>query len=136
MPKSGQVSDENFLRFLFGMKAVDAKQRYKMTWVPDKEDNNKYYHYLKVVPRDPRDKQDFNEARLVLWSNTMLPRQLWYLQPNGNEIRWDFPQVKLNANIPLLNFQQPDTPAGWRVERVQQRAAVPIQPTVIRNQKP
>ena len=66
MPKNGQIGDENFLSFLFGMKAKDAKERYLMTWVPDTQHNNKFYHYLPVQPRDPRDKTDFSEARLTL----------------------------------------------------------------------
>ena len=137
MPKLNQVSDESFLGFLFGMKAVDAKQRYQMTWVPDTQHNNKFYHYLRVLPKDARDKADFTEARLTLSANTMLPRQIWYHQPNGNEITWNFKEVRPNVNIPLTAFQ-PDTPAGWRMERAPQRnAAAPApQQRVIRNQNP
>src|SRR5438552_333604 len=33
--KEGQVSDENFLSFMFGMKAEDAKKRYALQISPD-----------------------------------------------------------------------------------------------------
>ena len=45
--KSGQVSDDNFLSFLFGMKAEDAKQRYDLKLT--KEDEN--WIYLEILPR-------------------------------------------------------------------------------------
>ena len=53
-PKPGQVVEDNFLAFLFGMKADDAKKRYKLTLLqPPKGDV--WYHYVDVEPRDNAD---------------------------------------------------------------------------------
>jgi TIGR03009 family protein len=125
--KNGQaVVDDSVLSLLFGqMKAADAKARYQMTWVPDPKDNNKYYHYIQILPVTPADKADFTEARLVLMSKDFMPKQVWYHQPNGNEIQWDFPTIDVNTKIPPQTFAPPQQlpTKEWRVERVQQPPA-------------
>jgi len=73
-PKPGQVADHNFLSFVFGMKAEEAKRRYELRLVGDGQD--KFYHYIEIVARFPADKADFEKARLVLTQNTLLPRML------------------------------------------------------------
>jgi TIGR03009 family protein len=127
-PKAGQPAmEDNILALLFGMKAAQAQQRYEMKWVPDTQNNNKFYHYLQILPRHPPDKADFTEARLVLTSNGFLPRQVWYHQPNGNEITWDFEKVDVTTPIPLTTFAPPTARPdnSWRVERLPQQGAVP-----------
>lgn len=112
--KAGQSNQDNFIPLLQGMKAQDAKARYDLTLV--KED--KLYIYIKIVPRLPEDKADFREARLVLWSQTLLPRELRFVAPNGNENIWDIP--KIEANPRTLNrtvFTAPKLPAGWKWEK-------------------
>jgi len=112
--KTGQSNQDNFLPFLQGMKAQDAKARYDLTLV--KED--KLYTYIKIVPRLLEDKADFREARLVLWSQTLLPRELRFVEPNGNESIWDIP--KIEANPRTLNrtvFTAPKLPPGWKWEK-------------------
>src|SRR5262249_36785955 len=89
-PRPGQVADDNFLSFLFGMKAEEAKRRYDLRVV--KEDQ--WYIYVEVQPRSPADKADFQKARLVLNKDNFLPRQLWFEQPNGDEVTWDLPRVQ------------------------------------------
>jgi TIGR03009 family protein len=115
--KDGQIADDNFLSFLFGMKAADAKKRYVLTYVPPNA-NDKWYYYVKVQPIAPADKAEFTEARLVISNSTFLPRQLWFQQPNQNETTWDFPKVVNGADIRVTEFAQPTLPAGWRFERV------------------
>jgi TIGR03009 family protein len=138
--KEGQVGEENFLQFLFGMKSAEAKARYNMIYVPATDANQaKYYHFLRILPKLPQDKADFAEARLVLMAATFLPAQLWYLQPNGNEITWDFPKVTPNANIPIQAFEVNLTrlPQGWTARRIEARnlqSAAPPPPTVVRPQ--
>jgi TIGR03009 family protein len=116
-PKAGQISDDNFLSFLFGMKAVEAKQRYQLSLtlpsVPDK-----YYHYIQIQPKLAQDKADFTTAQLVLMRDSFLPRRVWFHQPNGNEITWDFPQVRRDVDIPPAAFEQPRLPQGWKFDRV------------------
>lgn len=127
-PKHGGVSDNNFLSFLFGMKAAEAKQRYHLQYV-DPPANDQWYHYLRVIPKNNEDKADFKEARLVLFRSNYMPRQLWFQEPNGNEIIWDFPRVSTNGNLSIQDFSPPQLPQGWRYVRVPQQA----QPRAIRN---
>src|SRR5262249_17441996 len=62
-PKAGQVAEDNLLSFLFGMKAAEAKQRYQLSYVAA---DDKWYHYIKVLPKQAQDKADFQEARLAI----------------------------------------------------------------------
>lgn len=126
-PKPGQPAiEDNVLALLFGMKAAQAKERYDMKWIPDDKYNNKFYHYLQILPKSPQDKADFTEARLTLTSNAFLPRQVWYHQPNGNEITWDFEKVDVTTQIPLTTFAPPQKlDPGWRMERMQPPGAIP-----------
>jgi len=113
-PKPGQVSDDNFLSFLFGMRAEEARRRYELKLV--KEDQ--WYFYIEILPRFAADKADFQKARLVLTSKTFLPRELWFEQPNGNEVKWDMPKVESGADLRRTDFTSPATPPGWNLVRV------------------
>lgn len=121
-PKSGQVVDDNFLSFLFGMKAEEAKKRYDLKFV--KEDQ--YYYYIEVFPRFDQDKADFQKARLVLNKDSFLPRQLWFEQPNGDTVTWDVPKLELNAPLNRQEFDRPAVPQGWK------QVQAPAAPRVIR----
>jgi TIGR03009 family protein len=130
-PKNGQMADNNFLSFIAGMKAADAKQRYAMKMMPPPAGDT-YYSYIEILPRDPTDRQDFSRARLVLTISTGLPRQLWFQQPNGNEVTWDFNDVKANIQLPAVDFERPTAlPPGWELQAVQ-----PDGPRVVRPQGP
>jgi TIGR03009 family protein len=126
--KKDGMQQESFLSFLFGMGSEQAKARYQMTHVvPNPPD--KFYHYIQIKPKTEQDKSDFIEARLSLFRSTNLPAQIWYLQPNKNEITWNFKDVQIDRQIPLQYFQR-EEPKGWRVERVQPRAPVNVKPTI------
>lgn len=131
-PKPGQLADDNFLSFLFGMKAEDAKARYFLTYVPPQA-NDKWYQYLSIKPKATPDKADFTEARLVLLASNYLPRQLWFLQPNGDEVTWDFPRVTSPANLGPQHFAHPQLPAGWQFVPVPRQNPAP---RVMRNNAP
>jgi TIGR03009 family protein len=131
--KPGQaLGDDNIVALLFGMTAAAAQQRYQMTWVPDTKDNNKYYHYLQILPRTAADKADFTEARLVLTAPDFLPRQVWYHQPNGNEVTWDFETLRKNADsrVSAALFTPPNPPTGWTLQRVPPQGTVPARGVV------
>jgi TIGR03009 family protein len=130
-PKPGQIADDNFLSFLFGMKAVEAKSRYQMTYVPPPE-KDKWYYYMEIQPRHATDKADFSKARLVLLQSNFLPRQLWFLQPNGDEVTWDFPEVTSPAKLLPVDFAHPQLPQGWQFVQV----PLQTQPRVMRNSNP
>jgi TIGR03009 family protein len=112
-PKPGQVAEDNFLSFLFGMRAEEAKRRYDLKLV--KEDQ--WYVYIEILPRFDPDKADFKRARLVLNGQTFLPRELWFEQPNGNEVKWDIPTVQPGVSLVRTEFTSPATPPGWQMQR-------------------
>jgi TIGR03009 family protein len=134
-PKNN-VSDDNFLSFLFGMKAEEAKKRYDLRLV--KEDQ--WYIYIEVMPRDQADKVDFQKARLILNSSNFLPRQVWFEQPNGNEITWDIPKILTGADakVQRSDFEPPkNAPQGWTMVKAARSEAPkpPDAPRVIRQQQ-
>lgn len=136
MLKTGQVPDDNFLTFLFGMKAKDAKERYDMQYLPD----DQYYYYVRVLPRRVEDKADFKEARLAITKGSFFPRMLTFIEPNGNELTWHIPVIQDNAALDRREFMQPTLPEGWRWQAVprEKTAAQPVnkgpEPRVVRPQ--
>ncbi len=111
--KPGQVADDNFLSFLFGMRAEEAKRRYDMSLF--KEDAN--YVYFKILPRFDADKADFKLAYLVLIKTSFLPRTLVFDEPNGNRVQWDIPVIDNGARLDRREFAQPAVPNGWTMVR-------------------
>jgi TIGR03009 family protein len=120
--KAGQIADDNFLSFLFGMKATEAKQRYQLSLTPPSDAN---YHYLLIQPKLAQDKADFTVARLVLLRQNFLPAQVWFHQPNGNEVTWNF-QPRRDAEIPASTFEQPKLLQGWKFERMPAQAKAKV----------
>jgi TIGR03009 family protein len=117
-PKSGQVSDDTFLSFLLpGMKAAAAKDRYQITLLPPPA-GDKWYYYMLILPKSTADKTEFTRARLVIYRENYMPRELWFEEPNGNESKWDFPQVQVNGPLAATDFATPATPPGWRMVQV------------------
>lgn len=132
--KKDGVQQESFLSFLFGMGAEDAKRRYDMKLVYPKDKDGKEvidpnYHYIQIVPKLDQDKGDFIQARLSLYRTNNLPAQIWYLQPNKNEITWTFTKLQLNVQIPLTYFQ-PEDLKGWRTEVVRPKTPEKLTPTI------
>jgi TIGR03009 family protein len=115
-PPPGQVAENNFLAFLFGMKAAQAKFRYNLKYVPPPP-NDKYYYFIEIAPKNVADKADFSRARLVVLRSNFMPRQLWFEEPNGNETTWDFPRISAPANLSILEFREPTPPPGWELRR-------------------
>ncbi|MCS7046763.1 MAG: hypothetical protein NZO58_10435, partial [Gemmataceae bacterium] len=64
-------------------------------------------------------------------NSNYLPRQLWFLEPNGNEVTWDFPRVTSPANVSAHDFAHPQLPAGWTFDTVPLQQNPP--PRVLRN---
>jgi TIGR03009 family protein len=113
--KPGQVGDDSsFMAFLFGMKADEARKRYDLKLI--KEDQ--WYIYIEILPRLPSDKSDFQKARLVLNNRSYLPRELWFMETNGNEVKWDIPRIESGVGLNRNDFTSPPLPSGWRFVRV------------------
>jgi TIGR03009 family protein len=130
--KSGQLPQDSFLPFLRGMKADEAKLRYDLTL--KKEDQ--WWIYVEIKPRLEEDKADFQSARLVLSSQTFLPRELRFKQPNDSEVIWDIPKIQSGARLNRADFTAPKAPVGWKTQLVPlQQAGSPrndVPPRVIR----
>lgn len=131
--KPGQLTDDNIMAFVFGMKAAEAKQRYAMS-LHKPEDPN--YYYIAVQPRSPQDRQDFVSAWLILLKRNYLPRQFRYTEPNKNEITYDIPDIQLNSKtVVATDFAAPQTPPGWKMEPVPRpnpQAGGNVPPRVVR----
>jgi TIGR03009 family protein len=106
--------DDNFMGLLFGMSAQQAQLRYQLTLAG----TDQYYHYISVKPKQPGDKAEFAEARLSLWKTTFLPRQIEFVQPNGNPIKWEIGTIDTNAQLGPNDFAPPKVPAGWQTKTV------------------
>jgi TIGR03009 family protein len=125
LPNANQVGlpQENLMGFLFGLGMEHVKERYTLELKkPSRPDP--HYHYVLITPKTARDKADFTVARLALYRDTNMPAQIWYSQPNKNEVTWNFTKVQLNVDIPANQFV-PVVPNGWRVVPV---ALPPILP--------
>jgi hypothetical protein len=104
-----------------GMKAEEAKRRYDLRLAG--EDKN--YYYVEILPRYAADKADFQTARLVLTKNTLLPRQLAFVEPNGNRITWDIPIIETGIPLDRREFEHPAIPNGWRLVKAPKANTVP-----------
>jgi TIGR03009 family protein len=118
------MADDSPLFLLFGMKAVDAKARYELKLL----NQDQYYYYLGITPRRDGDKADFRTARLVLNKDSLMPRQLWFEQPNGDTITWDLPKIESGIRLNPTEFTKPTVPPGWKMVDV----PLPEQPRIIR----
>jgi TIGR03009 family protein len=105
--------DQVFLEFPLALKAEETKRLYHLKLV--KEDQ--YYIYIECLPRTEETALDFKRARLVLNRSTHLPREWWLEQPNGNEIKWDIPEIQENIRVSRDEFINPQIPAGWELRR-------------------
>jgi TIGR03009 family protein len=133
-PKAGQQQQEDsFLQFLMGMKAADALKRYQLSLLPGTPQTEKWYWYIRVLPREARDKADFTQARLVLFKNNYMLAQIWYEQPNGNETTWDCTKL-YQQQLPPQEFQRPVAPPGWQMVSGDLPGPAGSGPRVIRQQ--
>lgn len=123
-PRHGNF-DSNLLSFLFGMTAAEAKQRYQLTLSRDLDETNRHYIYIDILPRYAEDKKEFTRAQLVLFASTMLPRRLWFEQPNGSQIQWDLPNMDTERRLQPSDFQAPPPPPGWETQRVHLPSTLP-----------
>jgi TIGR03009 family protein len=118
-PKAGQVSEDNFLSFLFEIKAAEAKRRYEVSFFNETDKN---YFILKILPRYAADKAEFQVAYLALSRTTLLPRTLIMDDPKGNRTQWDIPIIESGANLDRREFTAPALPSGWTFRRMPREA--------------
>ena len=117
--KPGQIVEDNFLNFLFGMKAEEAERRFQLTLA--KEDAN--YVYLLIDPKFAADRQDFTKARLVLWANSYLPRQCEFESSNGDIVLWDIIRCDPTAKVVMADFTPREAPKDWTKKTIPRQPA-------------
>jgi TIGR03009 family protein len=130
--------DNTIMGFLFpDMKMTEFQDRYQLTLGAPPAGYEKFYYFIDILPKKAEDKQVFSKARLLLNRHNYLPRQLYYVEPNGNQVTWDFPKIKTaDANVQPKEFDTPALPArdwsfrqrvvdGPSTNRPMQQPAVP-----------
>jgi TIGR03009 family protein len=133
IPKNDPTADNLILAFLRGMKAEDAQKRFGMALTKETE----WYAYLLISPKSDADKREFTAAQLVIWNKSpnpqgqpdtsMMPCRLWYRQPNGMEVTYDFSGMQPNAKLDKDAFVPRQLP-GFKVEKASALMA-PKEPT-------
>lgn len=109
----------SLLSFLLGVDAKQALVRYKIE--PDGRDKN--YHLLLIEPKAAEDKGEFTMARIAIRRTDHLLGQIWYRQPNGADVTWDFTNLRPNFKVEPKHFV-PEVPNGWRVDDLRPKPAV------------
>jgi TIGR03009 family protein len=130
---AGQPALENsFVGFLAGMTAVEAKRRFDLTLL--KEDQ--HYAYFEVKPRLLEDQAEFSIARIALLQTTMMPREMQFVAPKGDVLKWDIESIDINARVSAADFATPRTPPGWQMQQMPPPGApaAPPPPTRVRPQ--
>jgi TIGR03009 family protein len=133
LPKEG-VGDNPMMSFLFMTRATDLKKRYDMAIdIDDPKRFTENYVYIDVRPKTRDDMVEFKKARVVLWKNTtdekyfdrwMLPAQLWFQKPNGEQIIWEFQDLTTKKRLLPRDFEAPAPPTKeWKAERMHPQAA-------------
>jgi TIGR03009 family protein len=110
--------------FLLGTNAKEIQRRYniKLLTAPA---NDHWYEYIMIEPKLATDRRHFMKARVVLSKSNYLVRQIWLLQPNHNEITWDFPRMVTGIALDRKEFAKPQLAEGWTFEETPLRAGDP-----------
>lgn len=123
------------LPFLFGMKAEEAKKRFVLSFADqdDPKKNNEKEVWIVAKPRQVMDRDNFQEATIILDRERFLPRAVRLIDPSGNlETVYNFPLNELHVNkkelVPLIFRNSPFQPktAGYKI--IRQDVASPQDP--------
>jgi len=106
--------EEGPLPFLFNMRAVEAKRRYKM--VLQGQDDKRYL--VMITPLLAEDKESFSRAWVYLDKDFLLPTRICLLAPDRKSSK-DFQLSHIEANKPVNGrfFVGVDPGKPWKVER-------------------
>ncbi len=100
--QNGGGAQGNFLTFLVGMKAAEAKKRYNIRLAGE----DKWYIYLEVTPRYAADKADFSTAQIALRQQEFTPAMLIYTEANGNIATWNIPKLVCDGRLDSKPFRK------------------------------
>jgi TIGR03009 family protein len=116
VPKSRSGGWPSFCAFdWYGALWLTDGRRARQHWDIKLIKEDAHYIYIGMTPRTKEGREDFRTARLVLNKESLVPRQLWLEQPNGDTITWDVPRLERNVPLPEEEFVNPPVPRGWRV---------------------
>lgn len=109
IPLPEEMQGENIINsplpFLFGMKAEDAKRRFRMELKQDTKESA----VLVVFPRLPSDQNNYVEAWIILDKVNYLPTAVKMFDPTGNlETVYKFEAVKINERSGWGIFKEED----------------------------
>lgn len=141
--RAGGASDNLLLEFMSGsLTAAQIAQRFDIKRLKEED---KFYVYLEIRPREPRDKAEFESMILVLFQPSVpelgyLPRTVIIRKANGqDEETWDFPRPRTNVKeITATAFQYVPPPKDWKIQQTPTSGAPqpPMQPRVARPTNP
>jgi TIGR03009 family protein len=115
------ASDNLMLDFLSGMTAKAARERFQIGLA--NEDAN--YVYLDIKPLQPKDQQEFLQAKFCLYGPNVpqprftpyLPVQVYLIKPNNDTEHWKFTDLKTNlAGVEAKMFQYVAVP-GFELKK-------------------
>lgn len=109
-----EALEEGPLPFLFATQPEKAKQRYSFEIVEETEELVR----AKITPKLQEDQQNFAVAEISLDKKTFLPKRLFFIEANQNEVTFDFFNVWTNIEIKPSDFDPPPT-EGFVVIRKQ-----------------
>ena len=104
------------------IKEIQRRYNIKLLTAPA---NDHWYEYIMIEPKLATDRRHFMKARVVLSKSNYLVRQIWLLQPNHNEITWDFPRMVTGIALDRKEFAKPQLAEGWTFEETPLRAGDP-----------
>lgn len=109
-----EALEEGPLPFLFATQPEKAKQRYSFEIVDENEETVR----AKITPKLQEDQQNFAIAEITLDKKTFLPKRLFFIEANQNEVTFDFVNIWSNIDIKPSDFDPPPT-EGFVVIRKQ-----------------
>lgn len=132
--------DDGPFAFLFGMKAVEARKRFAISFVQQDE----HYTWLKVIPLTAQDQRDFRVAQLgiVRYANAISPKdfplKIMWREPSETTQTWDFKSVVRNdvTKVNLTDFNvENEKRQGWQIKEAPAQSSQQ-QPTTPNNVLP
>ena len=76
--------------------------------------------YLEIKPRFPDDKAEFSNARIALYKSNLMPREMQFVPPTGNLVKWDIDNVQANVPLAATDFATPQLKQypGWQFQNM------------------
>lgn len=96
-----QALEEGPLPFLFATKPEKAKQRYSFEILDETDEVVR----AKILPKLEEDKKEFLSAEVTLDKKTFLPKRLYFVEVNQNEVTYDFASIWTNIEINPSDFE-------------------------------